>query len=250
MKKLILTFSLFFVLITSTNAQKHNDSQIYMDIWKILLLKINYEKLKKNKNIDQQDSVLSLYRDNVVNLKKSPNVYLSFIENELRNNKDQLKKEFIPYKYGHNLHFTYDTGGYYIKKIDLYRVIKYSLFEKSDSLLPENFLEIPVVDKHNYVIKYKPKPGERKEALNYLKQNFSLNTKELGIIYDKNNTKSIIEMKAWLDKYGLNDDERKFIKWAINYLDERPGEYVARLNSIYELVKRKDSIPNDKEPGF
>ncbi|WP_316848592.1 hypothetical protein [Pedobacter psychrodurus] len=248
MKKNILAFILFFVWAAPINAQKHTDNQASKDIWRILLLKINYEKFEKSKKIDQRDSVLSLYKDDVAKLKESPNLYLNFIENELKNKKNQLKKEFLPYKYGHNLHFTHDTGGYYIKKIDLYKVIKYSLFKKGDSLLPENFLEIPVVDKHNYVIKYKPKRGERSSALSYLRKNFSLSKAELEIINDKNNTKSIIEMKKWLDKYGSNNDEKKFIKWAINYLTERPGESVARLNSIYQLIKLQDYKSKDKEP--
>ena len=83
------------------------------------------------------DSICYQYLTHIHKLKKSQKIYLAYINKALKNKSVLLTKETNLYKKPPILTYQMDPNQYFIKTIDLYRVLKYSLFERNDKKLPE-----------------------------------------------------------------------------------------------------------------
>ncbi len=230
--------------MTLALAQTQNDKQIIIEIQKLTRLKWDYEKFEKRPQ--KRDSILVLYKNQINKIKKSPEVYLKYINYALKNQKIQLSKESSPYKYISEGLSVYDTKSHFIKEIDLYRIIKYYLFKRNDELLPESFRGLPVVDEKNYIKQYTPKPGERRTAIKYLKENMKLTPLQLKFIRNRNNIKDVTDMKKYLDENGLSLENKEFITWAIDYLIKRSWVSVGWLENVYN-AGRQNNLPRDRE---
>lgn len=92
MKKTLL-ISVFIILLGLANAQELSKSQIDLDIQKLAELKVEYEKHRGNDK--KGDSVFSLYKEQINKIKKSPKIYLRYINCTLRNNNAQIKERIL-----------------------------------------------------------------------------------------------------------------------------------------------------------
>ncbi|WP_158622638.1 hypothetical protein [Pedobacter sp. KBW06] len=116
-----------------------------------------------------------------------------------------------------------NLDSYFIKKIDFYRVIEYSLFRRNDDLLPENFHGLPVVDEKNYKNKDAAssndfKPQELKLAVKFLLKNLLLTPEERRNIRKKEHAIVVMDIKKYLDENGCSPENKEFVKWAFKYL--------------------------------
>lgn len=172
MKKEVLFVCVFMGLIGFVNAQKISENQIAVDIQKIAELKVEYEKYRNNER--KGDSIFNLYKWQIDKIKKSPKIYLSYINRALKRNKIQLKDEVFPYKYLTVTEANVSLRRHLIKKIDFYRVVKYYLYRKDKEILPEDFRGLKVVDEKNYNGYDKTKREDFKLAKKFLLSNLPL----------------------------------------------------------------------------
>lgn len=77
MKKIFFTIIAFLAVLTLALAQTQNDKQIIIEIQKLTRLKWDYEKFEKRPQ--KRDSILVLYKNQINKIKKSPEVYLKYI---------------------------------------------------------------------------------------------------------------------------------------------------------------------------
>lgn len=234
-----------FAISANANTQQSNEHLIYLAFQKLLDLKCNYEKHRNSDS--KRDSSLILYKDQINKIKNSPDIYLKYINHALKNSNAQLIEEKLSYK------CLSSTGGgyinsrwYLIKKNDLYRVIKYSLFKRKDSILPENFRGLPVINEKNYNGYDKAKQGDFKIAIKFLLFNLALDTKEIRFIRNNDNQLHVLDMKKYLDRNGLSTENKEFVKWAIDYLMRHPEVSLAYLDNVYDAIRYQDYIPKDK----
>lgn len=247
MKKLYLFLLFVFVgSICKSNAQYLTESQIPLEIHRLVLLKLDYEKFKNRDK--KRDSVLALYKEQINKIKRGSDLYSKYIKTALRRDKDSLKRERIPYKYISGGQSIYDVDEYVIKKIDLYRIIKYYLLEQNDELLPESFRGLPIIDEKSYNGYYNLKPGELKRAIKFIIATISLSKEEITFVKSERSPKAIMDIKEYIDANGLNPESEKFIKWAINYLTKNNSARLGELEIIYRVVNSKDYVPRDRKP--
>jgi len=243
-----------FSLVDWAHAQQTEEHQIYLDLYKIIALKKDYEKYKSINDTKRADSLLLMYKNQIVKIKKMPEIYLNYIQVSLRQKNDSLAKDFLPYKYMSGLQSNLDFDSYFIKKIDFYRVIEYSLFKRNDDLLPENFRGLPVVDEKNYKNKddsasYDFKPHELKLAVKFLLKNLSLNCEDRRNIRKKNNANVVMDIKKYLDENGLSPENKEFVKWAFKQLITADNQIsLQQLDALYEPNRNKIYTPKDREP--
>lgn len=243
--KIFLTIISLKILICSANAQKPSDSQIYLDLEHLACLKVNCEKYRNN--ISKKDSILILYEKQIDKIKKLPDVYLRYINRSLRNDKVELTKKRLQYNYP--LKDANNLDMYFIKYIDFYRVIRYSVFKKNDDYLPVNFRGLSVVDENNYKPKYPPKTTEYKSALRHLLDNLGFNSKEKKILKKSKNPNVVLDIERYLNENGLNSENKEFIKWALKQLvSENNNISIGHLEAVYKLNRDKKYSPKDREP--
>ena len=244
MKKVSLIIVLQLVTLTLTKAQLCNDHHIYAKFQYLLDLKWDYEKYKNNYH--KRDSVIGLYKNQTMIIKSAREIYLKHINSALRKNKTTLARETVYYKYVPGTGEYFDKNWYKIKKIDLYRVIKYSLFKRNDEILPEDFRGLSVVNEKDYNGYDKNKRSDFKIATRFLMYNLPLATLEKKFIKNDYNQFYVLDMKKYLDKYGLNMENKEFIKWAIGYLIKYPQFSLAYLDNAYDSIRYRNHVPKDK----
>lgn len=247
MKKIFSTLIFLMILVGFVYAQKWDDHQIELDFEKVATLKVDYEKYRGNPK--KGDSLLKLYKNQINKIKISPDIYLKYINSELRNNKTLLKKETLLYK---NLTVEANSNlkRFVIKKIDFYRVIKYSLFKKGDELLPLDFYGLPVVDENNYRPKYGPKPTGYKLALRFILDSVGFNSKEKKMLRKAEDPDVVMQIKEYLDYKGLNLESKEFVKWALKQLILPNNQFsLGHLDGIYQIQRNQNYVPKDREPA-
>ena len=249
MKKI---FSIIITLICLTNLANGQDT-LGRDLKKLARLKAYCDiygggLLKANLNYPQSvgDSICYQYMALINKVKKSQKIYLNYINEALKNKSVSLTKEANLYKNpGYAVQIDYDQ--YFIKTIDLYRVIKYSLFERNEDVLPEDFYNLKVIDLKNYHGYYEPEP-ELRSAKRFILKNFDLTQQEIAFIKNKLNVKFIMDIKNFLDTWGMNDENKKFIKSAIATFVKDRGTSLSALYSQYLLSKDvQNYVPRDRD---
>lgn len=255
MKKLILIVIICFSLVDWAGAQQPKEHEIYLELYKIIALKKDYEKYKSFNDTKRADSLLLMYKNQIEKVKKMPDIYLNYIKVSLSQKNDSLAKDFLPYKYMSGLQSNLDFDSYFIKKIDFYRVIEYSLFRRNDDLLPENFRGLPVVDEKNYKNKDAAssndfKPQELKLAVKFLLKNLSLTPEERRNLRKKENAIVVMDIKKYLDENGCSPENKEFVKWAFKQLITADNQIsLEQLDALYEPNRNKNYTPKDREPG-
>lgn len=245
MKKIFSTLIFLMNLVGFVYAQKWDDHQIELDFEKVATLKVDYEKYRGNPK--KGDSLLKLYKNQINKIKISPDIYLKYINSELRSNKTLLKKETLLYK-SLTVEANSSLKRFVIKKIDFYRVIKYSLFKKGDEILPLDFHGLPVVDENNYRPKYGPKPTGYKLALRFILDSVGFNSQEKKMLKKAKDPAVIMEIKEYLNEKDLNLESKEFLKWALRYLTT-PGNNlsIGHLEGIYKIQRDQNYVPKDRE---
>ncbi|KQB99153.1 hypothetical protein [Pedobacter sp. Hv1] len=254
MKQVSLIIIALFAIWSLGKAQPSNTNQIDLDFQKLVKLKCTYERYgliasqtSKIESLNMRDSIFDLYKSQAYKIKTAPNIYLKHINHVLKNDKNLSTEETLPYKYMSVTGGGYINSRWYlIKKIDLYRVIKYSLFKKKDSILPQDFRGLPVVNEKNYNGYDKTKQGDFKSAFRFLLHNLSLSTQEVKFIKNNDNQIHVLDMKKYLDKNGLSIVNKNFITWAINYFIKDPKVSLAYLDNVYEVIRNQDYLPRDQ----
>ncbi|WP_410222269.1 hypothetical protein [Pedobacter sp.] len=252
MKKKYLLFVVSIMMLGCAVVQPFDRQTIDLDFQKLVTSKINYEKYNMiatqdpgEKNIKKRDSIYDLYKSQISHIKKNPDVYLKFINKMLRS-ENQQTDETLPYR------FIPKTGGYVnlkwyeVKKNDFYRIIKYSLFKMDDSVLPENFRGLAIIDEKAYNGYDETKQEEFRLASKFLRLHLSLTKEEIKFVKNCDNQVHVLSIKQYLDKEGLNRDNVAFTKWAIDYLLKSPDVSLGYLNNVYDAIRYQNQIPRDK----
>ncbi|WP_147273597.1 hypothetical protein [Pedobacter chinensis] len=245
MKKFSLIIIAFFVVLAYANAQQIDYQHIDLEFQKLIDLKWDYERYKNN--IQKRDSVFALYKNQSNKIKKAPEIYLSYIKLALKKDRVMPAKETVYYKYVSGTGEYINKSWHKIKKVDLYRVVRYSLFKRDDEILPEDFRGLPVIDEKDYNGYDKTKQGDFKIAIKFLLYNLQLTPQEIKFIKNDNNQLHVLDMKKYLDKYGLSTENKEFIKWAIDYLIKYPKFSLAYLDNAYDVIRYRNLVPRDKE---
>lgn len=243
MKKIYLTLFLSVILQGLAYSQVLKD-QLDTDIRELITLKITYESSRGNDI--KRDAALKQYRSAVEKIKDPAKGYLKALKKAIKEDRDSLSAHSLPYKHLTVTEANISLRQHLIKKIDLYRVIRYSLFRRKDSILPENFRNLPVVDPKNYNKYDKAKKGDFKIASRFLLNNLSLTPAERKFIKNGDNQAHVLHMKKYLDNDGLTVENTGFIKWAIGYLATSPELSLAYLENVYQAVKYREYVPRDK----
>ena len=257
-KKIILVILISF--ISSLGYSQGNDRGPYSKFQCLISLKRDYERLQylsRNYPLDSITLIANFtyerYKAQVAEIKKNPGIYLKYIREELKYKDTSNLNLRVLYKF---LNFSdpsvmnYKTPYHYIRKRDFFKVIKYSLFDKDEDLLPEDFFELPVIDIDDYNGYNELKPNELRDAVRFILKKIPLNEKETTFVKSKQNPKAVVAIKVYLNKNGLNQESKDFIKWAINMLvtDVEAKLSLGILEMNYIAIKSSDSIPRDKEP--
>jgi hypothetical protein len=251
-KKISILLFASIVILNIASAQQFNRDTVDVRLQKLIKLKINYEKYKmaaiqdsNELNIIKRDSICNLYKKHVYNIKSSPNIYLKFINNIIRNDSQQHNVK-LPYRFIPNSGSYINLSYYEIYKNDFYKVIKYSLFKRKDSILPTEFRGLPVVDEKKYNGYDKNKRIEFKIASKFLFSNLSLTIRQIKFINNCDNQVHTLSMKRYLDTGGVSEENKEFIKWAIDYLIKSPEVTLGYLNNVYDVVRYQNTRPRDK----
>jgi len=201
----------------------------------------------REKGKASRDSLFYQYVALIAKVKKSPEVYLTYINKVLKENTDSLRKQQMFYKNPYRT-ILYQYDPYSIKIIDLYRVIKYSLFEHDDDYLPEDFRGLGVIDPKNYHGYYEPEP-KREAAIKYIIKRFSLNAKEKKFLRDELNVGYVMDIKNFLDTCAQTTENEMFIRESIAGFVKDKGAPLMGLYYDHLLFRdTEDYIPRDKEP--
>lgn len=251
MKNIIL-----FVILTSVCSIASAQDTISRDLKDLAKLKLwsdlygVYPNKKKFNNDEKnliRDSIYHEYALLIHKVKKSPSTYLSYIDKILRDNTDSLRKETVLYN-NPTITVLYNYSPYFIKTIDLYRVVKYSLFERNDSFLPDDFHNLGVIDQKNYYGYYEPEP-KRKAAIKYIMNKFSLNSEEKKFLKNKLNVGFVMDIKKFLDTSANTVKNKEFIKSSIATFVKNREMPLAGLYFYHQLSQdTKDYVPRDREP--
>jgi len=251
MRKIIFTIALSFISIVAI-AQ----DTIALDLRRLAKLKLwselygiypNRRKFISDGSV-KRDSFYNEYTSLIVKLKKSPEVYLSYINKALKKNTDSLRKQSVTYRSPGITSLTvYNT--YNVKIIDLYRVVKYSLFERNDDFLPEDFYSLGVIDFKNYYGYYEPEP-KRRAAIKYIIKKFNLNSEEKKFLKNKLNVGYVMDIKNFLDTCAKTSENEEFIKKSIAAFVKNKETPLIWLYNEFQFSKiTKGYIPRDKEPS-
>jgi hypothetical protein len=246
-KNIIL--SIIFSVVSSLVYSQDNEHKLYSKFQDIVYLKIAYEKYQYLSRSYPADSITlkvnslhEQYKAHVDEVKKSPEIYLKYIKEQLRN-KDTVSLNLrVLYKF---LNFNdpsvmnYRTPYHYIKKNDLLKIVKYSFFDRNDDLLPEDFRGLPIIDIGDYNGYNEIKKGEFAKAVRFILKKIPLNKEEMTFVKSKQNPKSVVDIKKYLDKNGLNKESEEFIDWALEHLiaDKDAKLSLAILEMNYLIIK-------------
>ncbi len=130
-------------------AQKPANNPIDDQLWLLVDRKAQYErwrdKAKMTSHIDnankyayKRDSVYRLYMDMVKSVKTSPQVYLVHINKAIKAGKVEYDGAYrILYNYFNESLSYLDRDLYFVPRLEAYKMIKRSLFEKKENQLPE-----------------------------------------------------------------------------------------------------------------
>lgn len=152
MKKIWYLFLCLFI-VQVVSAQSIQQNKIYLEFKRLAYLRGQYEGYSKlyetqqhNTNIkDKKDSLLMLYTSMIKKIKQKRQVYLNHINWAIINNKLDSNYRRIPYNYFPSIMSTDPTSNT-ISELDLYKIIRYSLYEKKYDMLPD-LSNIPFYDK-------------------------------------------------------------------------------------------------------
>ncbi|QPH38529.1 hypothetical protein [Pedobacter endophyticus] len=208
----------------------------------------NQKEFSDRKKDRGRDSLFYQYVSLIAKVKKSPKIYLTYINKVLKENTDSLRKQEMVYKIPFPPTPLYYYNSYSIKIIDLYRVIKYSLLERDDDYLPENFVDLGVIDPKNYHGYYEPEP-KREAAIKYIIKRFSLNAKEKKFLRDELNVGYVMDIKNFLDTCAQTAENELFIRESIaSFVKDKE----VPLDGLYfyhrHLKDTEGYMPRDKEP--
>ena len=209
-------------------------------------LGIDPYSFQKSNPQTRRDSAYHNYATLIKKIKQSPKLYLNYIDKATRKNSKSLARERILYKHP-GIRSTFDPDSYFIKTIDLYRIVKYSLFTQNEDFLPKDFQNLGIVDPKNYYGYYEPEP-ELRSAKRFILKSFHLTLLEKEFIDNKLNVKFIMDIKNFLDTWGMSDENKKFIKSAIATFVKDRGTSLSALYSQYLLSKDvQNYVPRDRD---
>ncbi len=142
--KYLLTLSLLLFSLTGF-SQKQANNPLDDQLWLLVDRKAQYERwrefAKESSDVSyakKRDSVYKLYMGMIKTIKNSPNIYLVHINKAI----DAGKVEYngpkgILYNYFNESLSYLDRDLYFLPRLEAYKVIKRSLFEKNENQLPE-----------------------------------------------------------------------------------------------------------------
>lgn len=251
-----MRYTTLFTVLTCISSIAYSEDTIGSDLLNLAKLKLwsevngfypNRERVVDSRKNPRKDSINKEYSQLIAKVKRSPKLYLSYINSVLKQNTGSLRKELVPYKNTTVTPlFVYST--YTIKVIDLYRVTKYSLFERNDDFLPEDFHNLGVIDPKNYYGYYEPEP-KRKAAIWYIISKFSLTTEERKFLKNKLNVGFVMDIKKFLDTSANTVENNEFIRSSITTFTKTREMPLAGLYFYRQLSKdTKNYIPRDREP--
>jgi hypothetical protein len=142
---------LLLLLCHFAYPQRPEEDSVAKDLRRLASLKYQYEKLSRSakynptKYLAEKEEKLNAYAAYTRKIKNNPDVYLRYIENEVKN-PDLAKARRLPYNHFIATH-DFNPDYYLITLRDFYLVVKYSLFEGNQDLLPEKLDDIPLIDR-------------------------------------------------------------------------------------------------------
>ncbi|RWU06299.1 hypothetical protein [Pedobacter chitinilyticus] len=126
-------------------GQKPANNPIDMELSLLVNRKMQYEKWldmaqrsRSTLYTTKKDSVYQLYMGMIKTVKSCPKVYLTHINKAIKAGKVEYDgPERIEYNYFNPGPLPFDSDLYFLSRLEAYKVIKRSLFEKNESQLPE-----------------------------------------------------------------------------------------------------------------
>jgi len=244
MKKILMLKIFMLTLIGTAFGQLPDRGYFDQEIEKVLNSKIAYEK--SSPSSPKNAAFLSIYKKEIQEFKTLRKAFLKFYRSLPKEKSEPLFKESVQYKYFNPLLSNINFKTVFIKKTDLYSLIKYSLFKKNDSILPENFRGLPIVDERNYNKYDKSRQAEFKAASNYLLKTLKLNRQQSRFIKNDINQRHVLDIKAYLDLEGYSTENQEFITWALISLIQDPTVSLSYLDNVYDAIRHQGYVPKDR----
>jgi len=213
-------------------------------IQKVLSSKIAYEKSTENGS--KNEIVLSAYKKEIQEFKALGKAFAKFSKSISKDDNQLLLRESMQYKYFNPLLSSINLKTIFIKKVDLYKLMRYSLFKKNDTILPENFRGLPVIDERNYNKYDQRKQAEFKIASTFLLKRLKLDRQQSRFLKNDINQAHVLNIKAYLDSEGYSSENLEFIKWALDSLIKDPTVSLAYLDNVYEAIRNQGYVPKDR----
>lgn len=136
---------LLLLFCSDSYAQKLNNNPIDDKLWSLVSLKSQYEKwrdmAKESSDTsfsNKRDITYKRYIQMIKTVKNAPEVYLEHINKAIKAGRVEYDgpKRILYNYYNQSLSYL-DNDLYFVTRLEAYRVIKRSLFEKNESQLPE-----------------------------------------------------------------------------------------------------------------
>lgn len=165
--KTMMTIGLLLVF-QLTFSQKRSLDSFSLELGRLITAKHHYERFreyateKPERYTRSRDSSFNAYIAQINKIKNNSVQYIKYIEREIR--KPELANELLFYNYVEQL-LPFDPNEYTISKRDLYKVIKYTLLERDNKILPETLNDIPFFIKRDY-----QKPFKLQQKEDYFKR--------------------------------------------------------------------------------
>lgn len=160
--KTIIT-SLLLLVAQFAFSQSRSASWFQKEIGNLVMCKIDYEKYRSFAESDpdryeeKRDSSYQEYLSQIDKIKRNAEQFLKYIDTAANN--PELVKKTLPYIHI-NTTLPFDPNAYFISRHDLLSVIKYSLLERDDAMLPERLDDIPIAIKRDRYKPFKPQSIE------------------------------------------------------------------------------------------
>lgn len=156
MKKILQIFLCLF-LFQVANSQEANRNEVHQKFRRLAYLRGQYEGYNKLYEKNQQSVNLKTKRDSISRLyvclieliKQKPKLYLKQINWAITNNRLDSNIRRFPYNHFSGIMST-DPRPNMVTELDLYKIIRYSLFEQNFDKLPD-LSTIPFYDKRKLV---------------------------------------------------------------------------------------------------
>lgn len=144
MKSIIFFISvLIFSQSSAIYAQQKRESiGVDAEFNRLLHYKRQYEEYQSISKINpsytiKRDSVYELYVNQIKSIRNAPEIYLSYINKAIENKKVEYDgPERVLYNYV-NTALPFNPDLHFINRLELYKIIKEYIYEKSGALLPE-----------------------------------------------------------------------------------------------------------------